>query len=158
MRPLPGAGSRVGTVTTLGSGKKIAADTVRYAAGRQRCTEHLDLANAALEADGRGRILVDDQYRTKVHQIYAVGDVIGFPALAASSMDQGRLAAYHAFNEPVQDLIDCRPIDIDTIPEVSCVGKDRSRADQCIDTLRIRGVTLPRTCPRPDRRRLARDA
>src|SRR5690349_8322727 len=89
-----------GTVTTLASGKKIPAETVMYSAGRQGQTEHLDLANAGLEADARGRIFVDDNFCTKVDHIYAVGDVIGFPALAATSMDQGRLAAYHAFGEP----------------------------------------------------------
>jgi NAD(P) transhydrogenase len=111
-----------GTVTTLASGKKIVADTVMYAAGRQGCTEQLDLGKAGLHADDRGRIVVDDQYRTAVDHIYAVGDVIGFPALAATSTDQGRLAAYHAFGEPVQALIHFRPIGIYTIPEVSYVG------------------------------------
>jgi NAD(P) transhydrogenase len=112
-----------GTMTTLASGKKLPADTMMYAAGRQGCTQALNLGNAGLEADSRGRIWVDDQYRTKVDHIYAVGDVIGFPALAATSMDQGRLAAYHAFGEPVQNLIDCQPIGIYTIPEMSYVGK-----------------------------------
>jgi NAD(P) transhydrogenase len=112
-----------GTMTTLASGKKLPADTVLYAAGRKGCSENLDLGNAGLEADSRGRIWVDDRYRTKVDHIYAVGDVIGFPALAATSMDQGRLAACHAFGEPVQNLIDCQPIGIYTIPEMSYVGK-----------------------------------
>jgi NAD(P) transhydrogenase len=115
-----------GTLTTLASGKKIAADTVMYSAGRQGCTEHLDLENAGLEADSRGRIFVDDQYRTKVEHIYAVGDVIGFPALASTSMDQGRLAAYHAFGEPVERLTKCQPIGIYTIPEVSYAGATES--------------------------------
>src|SRR6185437_6805221 len=70
-----------GTVTTLASGKQIPADAVMYSAGRQGQTDHLDLANAGLEADSRGRIFVDDQFHTKVHHIYAIGDVIGFPAL-----------------------------------------------------------------------------
>ncbi|MBV8927619.1 MAG: Si-specific NAD(P)(+) transhydrogenase [Mycobacteriaceae bacterium] len=111
-----------GTITKLASGKKIAAETVMYSAGRQGCTEELDLTNAGLEADNRGRIFVDDHYRTKADHVYAVGDVIGFPALAATSMDQGRLAACHAFGEPVSDLTDCQPIGIYTIPEVSYVG------------------------------------
>ena len=88
-----------GTVTTLASGKQIPAETVMYSAGRQGQTDHLDLHNAGLEADSRGRIFVDDKFQTKVDHIYAVGDVIGFPALAATSMEQGRLAAYHAFGE-----------------------------------------------------------
>jgi NAD(P) transhydrogenase len=112
-----------GTVTTLASGKRIAADTVMYSAGRQGQTAELDLAAAGLEADKRGRIAVDDQYRTAVPHVFAVGDVIGFPALAATSMDQGRLAAYHAFGEPARDLMGLQPIGIYTIPEISYCGR-----------------------------------
>jgi NAD(P) transhydrogenase len=111
-----------GTVTTLASGKQIPADTVMYSAGRQGQTEHLDLGNAGLETDSRGRIFVDDQFQTKVDHIYAVGDVIGFPALAATSMDQGRLATYHAFGEPAKRMTELQPIGIYSIPEVSYVG------------------------------------
>jgi NAD(P) transhydrogenase len=111
-----------GTVTTLASGKQIPADAVMYSGGRQGQTDHLDLANAGLEADNRGRIFVDDQFQTKVDHIYAVGDVIGFPALAATSMDQGRLAAYHAFGEPCKGMTELQPIGIYSIPEVSYVG------------------------------------
>ena len=93
-----------------------------YSAGRQGQTDHLDLANAGLEADSRGRIFVDDQFRTKVDHIYAVGDVIGFPALASTSMEQGRLAAYHAFGEPTAGMTELQPIGIYSIPEVSYVG------------------------------------
>ena len=85
-------------------------------------TDHLDLPTAGLEADGRGRIFVDDNYQTKVDHIYAVGDVIGFPALAATSMEQGRLAAYHAFGEPTHSITEIQPIGIYSIPEVSYVG------------------------------------
>jgi NAD(P) transhydrogenase len=111
-----------GTVTTLASGKQIPAETVMYSAGRQGYTEQLDLSNAGLEADHRGRIFVDDRFQTKVDHIYAVGDVIGFPALAATSMEQGRLAAYHAFGEPASGMTDIQPIGIYSIPEVSYVG------------------------------------
>jgi len=111
-----------GTVTTLASGKQIPADAVMYSAGRQGQTDHLDLANAGLEADSRGRIFVDDQFHTKVHHIYAIGDVIGFPALAATSMEQGRLAAHHAFGEPTAGVPELYPIGIYSIPEVSYVG------------------------------------
>ena len=111
-----------GTLTTLRSGKQIPAETVMYSAGRQGLTAPLGLENAGLEADERGRIYVDDNFRTKVEHIYAVGDVIGFPALAATSMDQGRLAAYHAFDEPGAKLMDLQPIGIYSIPEVSYVG------------------------------------
>jgi NAD(P) transhydrogenase len=112
-----------GTVTTLASGKRIPADAVMYSAGRQGATEELNLEAAGLEADRRGRIAVDGHYRTAVEHIYAVGDVIGFPALAATSMEQGRLAAYHAFGEPANSLVDLQPIGIYTIPEISYCGQ-----------------------------------
>lgn len=112
-----------GTVTRLASGKKIAADTVMYSAGRQGQTAALNLPAAGLEADRRGRIVVDGDYRTAVPHIFAVGDVIGFPALAATSMDQGRLAAYRAFDEPARELASVQPIGIYTIPEISYCGR-----------------------------------
>jgi NAD(P) transhydrogenase len=113
-----------GTLTILESGKRIPADTVMYSAGRQGVTDLLQLDKVGLEADNRGRIKVDDDYRTSVPHVYAVGDVIGFPALAATSMEQGRRAAYHACDEPVQTpMNDCQPIGIYTIPEISYVGK-----------------------------------
>ena len=113
-----------GTLTILESGKRIPADTVMYSAGRQGVTEALDLEKAGLEADSRGRIKVDDDYRTSAPHVYAVGDVIGFPALAATSMEQGRRAAYHACDEPVSTpMNDVQPIGIYTIPEISYVGK-----------------------------------
>lgn len=112
-----------GTVTTLASGKRIPAETVMYSAGRQGVTDELDLAAAGLEADARGRITVDGRYRTAVDHIYAVGDVIGFPALAATAMDQGRLAAYHAFGEAAESMDALQPIGIYSIPEVSYVGR-----------------------------------
>ena len=111
-----------GTVTSLASGKRIPAETVMYSAGRQGMTDELDLEAAGLEADERGRIKVDEHYRTAVDHIYAVGDVIGFPALAANAMEQGRLAAYHAFGEPTRRLMGLQPIGIYTIPEVSYCG------------------------------------
>ncbi|HET9871256.1 MAG TPA: Si-specific NAD(P)(+) transhydrogenase [Propionibacteriaceae bacterium] len=115
-----------GTVTTLLSGKKIPAEVVMYSAGRQGNTEALQLDLAGLEADGRGRLRVDEQYATSVPHIYAVGDVIGFPALAATSMDQGRLAASHAFDEPAHELHGLQPIGIYTIPEISYCGKSEA--------------------------------
>jgi len=112
-----------GTVTSLVSGKRIAADMVMYSAGRQGVTDELDLEKAGLAANERGRITVDKQYRTEVPHIFAVGDVIGFPALAATSMDQGRLAAYHAFGEPARELQELQPIGIYTVPEISYCGR-----------------------------------
>jgi NAD(P) transhydrogenase len=112
-----------GAVTILESGKKIPADTVLYSAGRQGMTEALDLPAAGLAADRRGRITVDEFFRTEVDNIYAVGDVIGFPALAATSMEQGRLAAHHACGEPVRGMNELQPIGIYTIPEISYIGR-----------------------------------
>ncbi len=112
-----------GAITVLESGKKIPANCVMYSAGRQGKTSELCLSDAGLSADDRGRIQVDEYFRTAVPHIYAVGDVIGFPALAATSMEQGRLAAQHAFGEPVADMQELQPIGIYTIPEISFVGK-----------------------------------
>src|ERR1044072_9010629 len=111
------------TLTVLESGKKIPADAVMYSAGRQGLTDGLDLARAGLTADRPGRIAVDEHYRTAVPHIYAVGDVIGFPALAATSMEQGRSAAYHACDEPVNPIHDLQPIGIYSIPEISFIGR-----------------------------------
>ncbi len=118
--------SAAGTLTRLASGKQIAAEAVMYSAGRTGRTEGLNLDAAGLGTDNRGRIEVDDHFRTSVKHIFSVGDVIGFPALAATSMDQGRLAAYHAFGEPANDMTDLQPIGIYTIPEVSFVGATES--------------------------------
>ena len=112
-----------GTVTTLESGKRIPADTVMYSAGRQGTTEALNLEAAGLVSDNRGRIVVGEGYRTSVPHIHAVGDVIGFPALAATSMEQGRLATYNAFDEPANSLVELQPIGIYTIPEISYCGR-----------------------------------
>ncbi|HXY17246.1 MAG TPA: Si-specific NAD(P)(+) transhydrogenase [Gaiellaceae bacterium] len=112
-----------GTVTQLESGKRIAADAVFYSAGREGATDGLDLERAGLEADARGRIAVDETFRTAAPHIYAVGDVIGFPSLAATSMEQGRLAARHAFGESTNGMTGLVPYGIYTIPEISFVGK-----------------------------------
>jgi NAD(P) transhydrogenase len=112
-----------GAVAVLESGKRIAADTVMYSAGRQGTAAELALENAGLSADGRGRIAVDEHFRTAVEHIYAVGDVIGFPALASTSMEQGRLAAHHACEEPARAMHLLQPIGIYTIPEISFVGR-----------------------------------
>ena len=122
-----------GTITVLRSGKKIPADTVLYSAGRQGMTDHLNLPAAGLAADERGRITVDEFFRTKVEHIYAVGDVIGFPALAATSMEQGRLAAHHAFGERVSANDVPQPIGIYSIPEISFVGRTEDQlTDACV--------------------------
>ncbi|MET0966092.1 MAG: Si-specific NAD(P)(+) transhydrogenase [Nakamurella sp.] len=113
-----------GTLTLLESGKKIPADTVLYSAGRQGVTDELNIAAAGVTASNRGRVEVNENFQTEVEHIYAVGDVIGFPALAATAMEQGRRATYHAFGEPVGNKLgDLQPIGIYTIPEISYVGR-----------------------------------
>jgi NAD(P) transhydrogenase len=110
------------TLTTLASGKHIAAEAVFYSAGRQGATSGLGLENAGLEADARGRIAVGPTYRTAVEHIYAAGDVIGFPSLASTSSEQGRLASAQACGfevRPVGDL----PFGVFSIPEIGFVGK-----------------------------------
>jgi NAD(P) transhydrogenase len=120
-----------GAIASLKSGKKIPADVVMYSAGRQGMSEELNLSAAGLVADQRGRIEVDEYFRTAVPHIYAVGDVIGFPALAATSMEQGRLAAHHACAEPLPALGQAPPIGIYSLPEISFIGRteDQLTAD-----------------------------
>jgi NAD(P) transhydrogenase len=112
-----------GTLTHLASGKRVVADVVLYAAGRQGATDTLQLENAGLEADPRGKITVRPDYRTAVDHIFAAGDVIGGLALAATSMEQGRLAAAHAFGDSDAVLNELVPIGIYTIPEIAYVGR-----------------------------------
>jgi NAD(P) transhydrogenase len=112
------------TMTLLESGKQIPADVVLYAAGRQGETGDLDLERAGLQADERGRIEVGPDFRTSVAHIYAAGDVIGWPSLAATSMEQGRLAAAHALDQPSHGMSELLPFGIYTIPEISYVGRN----------------------------------
>jgi NAD(P) transhydrogenase len=112
-----------GTVTHLASGKQIAAEAVLYSAGRVGATAALGLDAIGIETDDRGRIPVDGHYRTAVPNVYAVGDVIGFPSLASTSAEQGRLAACDAFGveaHPIQELL---PFGVYAIPEISFVGR-----------------------------------
>ncbi|HOP07822.1 MAG TPA: Si-specific NAD(P)(+) transhydrogenase [candidate division Zixibacteria bacterium] len=105
-------------------GRKIVSDRLLYAAGRVGNTESLGLDKVGIEVNKRGLIKVDGQYETGVKGIYAVGDVIGFPSLASVSMDQGRLAALHAFRKNDTSCINTLlPYGIYTIPEVSMVGE-----------------------------------
>ncbi|MEZ6234340.1 MAG: Si-specific NAD(P)(+) transhydrogenase [Phycisphaerales bacterium] len=107
---------------TLESGKTLRADCLLYCIGRQGATDALNLGAAGLKADKRGRIDVNQFGQTEVPHIYAAGDVVGFPALASTSMEQGRLAACHMFGaatEPVPELL---PYGIYAIPEISMVG------------------------------------
>ena len=107
----------------LVSNKRINADALLYAVGRQGNVDKLDLALAGIEADDRGRIKVDEDYRTTQAHIFAVGDVIGFPSLASVSMEQGRIAAARAFGLQVQTDPASYPYGIYTIPQISFIGK-----------------------------------
>jgi NAD(P) transhydrogenase len=107
----------------LVSKKRINADALLYAVGRQGNVERLDLPAAGIEADNRGRIKVDADFRTIQPHIFAVGDVIGFPSLASVSMEQGRIAAARAFGLPVQTDPASYPYGIYTIPQISFIGK-----------------------------------
>ena len=111
-------------IADLESGKTVSADALLYAVGRQVNTDKLDLANAGLTADARGRITVNAHFQTDVPHIYAAGDVIGFPSLASTSMEQGRLASCHMFGVPRPLVHEHLPYGIYTIPEISTVGKN----------------------------------
>jgi len=112
---------------TLTAGGEVAAQDLLFAAGRVGCTHDIGLENAGLEPNKRGYLVVDEAYRTSVPHILAAGDVIGFPALASTSMEQGRVAVCRAFGfEYKRSVADLLPYGIYTIPEVSVVGKTES--------------------------------
>src|ERR1700729_3919058 len=111
-------------VANLESKKKLQGDALLYAVGRQGNVDELNLASVGVEADSRGRIPVDKDFRTKVPTIFAVGDVIGFPSLASVSMEQGRIAAARAFgDDTILSNPSFYPYGIYTIPEISFIGK-----------------------------------
>lgn len=107
----------------LESGKKVRGDALVYAVGRRANGDQLHLEAAGLAADSRGRLKVNEFFQTDVAHIYAAGDIIGFPALASTSMEQGRLAACHMFGIPFEHTSDLFPYGIYTIPEISMVGQ-----------------------------------
>ena len=107
----------------LVSGKQVVTEVALYSVGRTGATASLNLAAAGVPTDNRGRLKVDERYQTEVPHIYAVGDVIGFPSLASTSMEQGRLAACHAFDVEVHSVPELFPYGIYSIPEISMVGR-----------------------------------
>jgi len=107
----------------LVSKKRIVGDALLYAVGRSGNVDALNLKAAGVESDDRGRIKVDENYRTTQPHIFAVGDVIGFPSLASVSMEQGRIAAARAFNLDVHTDPAGYPYGIYTIPQISFIGK-----------------------------------
>ena len=114
----------------LESGKTIVTEKALYSIGRTGATSRLNLEAAGLAPDDRGRLKVNSHFQTKVPGIYAVGDVIGFPALASTSMEQGRVAACHAFGVHATSVPDLFPYGIYSIPEISMVGKNEEELTQ----------------------------
>lgn len=116
---------------TLQSGRTLNADMVLFAAGRVGATDSLDLAAAGLTADGRGRLKVNPEtFQTDVPNIYAAGDVVGFPSLASTSMEQGRIASRHAMGAPAQDPPQYFPYGIYAVPEISTCGLTEEEVKQ----------------------------
>ncbi|WP_395815335.1 Si-specific NAD(P)(+) transhydrogenase [Devosia sp.] len=110
-------------VSTLSDGRKIRTEMLLYAAGRVGATAGLGLETCGIEADDRGRLKVDQKtFQTNVPNIYAAGDVIGFPSLASTAMEQGRIAACHAFGAPMPPAPEYFPYGIYAVPEISTVG------------------------------------
>ncbi len=116
---------KVGTsvVTTTQDGRALRSEMLLYCAGRLGATSKIGLDKCGLDVDGRGRIKVDPKtFQTSIPHIYATGDVIGFPSLASTSMEQGRIAACHAFDMPLPPAPAFFPYGIYAVPEISTVG------------------------------------
>jgi NAD(P) transhydrogenase len=123
-RPVKVENSASGARLTMKSGKVLETDAVLFAAGRRAAVDGLALEKAGLAINDRGYIPVDENYRTAVPNIYAAGDVIGFPALASTSMEQGRVAVCHGFGfKYKQRVASLLPMGIYTIPEISAAGE-----------------------------------
>lgn len=110
--------------TTLKHRPPVTTSTLMYAIGRIGATQHLNLEAIGITPDSRGRLIVNNNFQTSIPHIYAAGDVIGFPALASTSMQQGRHAACHAFGQPDHTDTDLLPYGIYAIPEISTVGRN----------------------------------
>jgi len=107
----------------LNGGKSLNCEIALFAAGRQSNVQELNLENLGVKLGQRGLVLVNEKYQTSVSNIYAAGDVIGFPALASTSMEQARVAMVHAFNLRYKEQIaSILPLAVYTIPEISMVG------------------------------------
>jgi NAD(P) transhydrogenase len=114
---------------TLSDDRELRADMVLFSAGREGAIESLDLAACGLEADARGRLAVDKAtFQTAVPHIYAAGDIVGFPSLASTSMEQGRIAACHAFDAPAHAAPEFFPYGIYSVPEISTIGMSEEQA------------------------------
>ncbi len=122
-----------GVIVKLKSGKRLRADAFLWCNGRTGNTDKLGLENIGLEPNGRGQLAVDDHYRTAVPNIYAVGDVIGWPSLASAAYDQGRSAAKDITEDAGFRFVDDVPTGIYTIPEISSLGQtERQLTQACV--------------------------
>jgi len=120
-------------ITYLDSGKKIKSDIFLWANGRTGNTDKLNIGAVGLVANKRGQLEVDEHYRTSVPNIYAAGDVIGYPALASAAYDQGREASNAIFNKDAFHTLGEFPTGIYTIPEISTIGmNERELSEQKI--------------------------
>jgi len=137
-RPVKVENSSAGAKLTMKSGKVLETDASLFAAGRRAAVDGLALEKAGLAVNDRGYVAVDENYRTGVPNIYAAGDVIGFPALASTSMEQGRVAVCHAFGfQYKQRVASMLPMGIYTIPEISAAGETEDsckekKIDHCV--------------------------
>src|SRR6266446_4292361 len=137
-RPVKTENSASGVRLTMKSGKVLETESALFAAGRRAAVDGLALENAGLALNDKGYISVDANYRTAVEHIYAAGDVIGFPALASTSMEQGRVAVCHAFGlKYKQRVASLLPMGIFTIPEISAAGETEEsckekKIDYCV--------------------------
>jgi NAD(P) transhydrogenase len=137
-RPVKVENSASGAKLTMKSGKVLDTEAALFAAGRRAAVDGLALEKAGLAVNDRGYIAVDENYRTAVPNIYAAGDVIGFPALASTSMEQGRVAICHAFGfQYKQRVASMLPMGIYTIPEISAAGETEDsckekKIDYCV--------------------------
>ena len=107
---------------SMESGKKLTTDALMFAAGREGASADLNLEAIGLKPDSRGRLKVNEFYETEVTGVYAVGDIIGFPSLASTAREQGRLAALHALGEDPGKMSHLIPFGVYTIPEIAMVG------------------------------------
>ena len=137
-RPVKVENTSAGAKLTMKSGKVLETEAALFAAGRRAAVDGLALEKAGLAVNDRGYIAVDENYRTAVPNIYAAGDVIGFPALASTSMEQGRVAVCHAFGfQYKQRVASMLPMGIYTIPEISAAGETEDsckekKIDYCV--------------------------
>ena len=128
-----------------------------FATGRMGATAGLGLESAGLAAGPRGHLKVNEHYQTAVPHIYAAGDVIGFPALASTSMEQARVAMCHAFDLKYKSRVSpILPMAVYTIPEIAAVGETEESCRREGHRLLRRARALPGQRPRPDHRRRRR--